>query len=142
MRNTKILFSILLFTLLLVASCTREQTTATNTQDQTPPLPPGTTTGGDVTTGETKEFTMTAKRFEFSPSVITVNQGDKVRLKITSIDVPHGFFLPDFGINEQLNPGKEVVVEFVAKTKGTYSFRCSVPCGSGHQSMSGTLIVE
>ena len=32
-------------------------------------------------------------------------------------------------------------VEFVADKAGTFSFRCSVPCGSGHQLMQGTLVV-
>ncbi len=89
-----------------------------------------------------KEFTMTAKRFDFSPSTITVNKGDKVKITITSTDVAHGFSLPDFNINERLEPNQPVTVEFVADKVGTFTFRCNVPCGSGHSSMKGTLIVK
>ena len=142
-KNIKILFGLLVFSLLLVSACSsKNSTTATGGDFGGPPLPPGGNTGGDVITGKTVEISMVAKRFEFIPSTITVNQGDKVKIIITSQDTTHGFFLPDFGINEQITSGKETLIEFVAKTKGTYTFRCSVPCGEGHLAMSGTLIVE
>jgi cytochrome c oxidase subunit II len=89
-----------------------------------------------------KEFTMTAKQFQFDPSVITVNQGDRVRIKITSLDVTHGFALPDFNINQTLEPGKEVMVDFIADKKGEYPFHCSVICGEGHKEMTGKLVVN
>lgn len=89
-----------------------------------------------------QEFTLTAKQFEFSPSTITVNEGDTVRLTITSQDVTHGFSIPDFGINETLKAGETVEVEFVADKAGTYSFACSIVCGSGHSGMKGTLVVQ
>ncbi|MFA6533276.1 MAG: hypothetical protein WCT22_04760, partial [Patescibacteria group bacterium] len=38
-----------------------------------------------------KEFTMTAKQWAFDPAIITVKQGDKVKINIKSIDVTHGF---------------------------------------------------
>ena len=85
---------------------------------------------------------MTAKRWEFTPSSITVNKGDTVKLTITSEDVTHGFNLPEFGVNAQLQPGKTIAVEFVADKTGTFSFFCSVFCGTGHSGMRGTLIVK
>jgi len=89
-----------------------------------------------------KEFTMTAQNWQFSPATITVNKGDKVRLKITSVDVTHGFALKDFNVNVTLEPGQTQIVEFVADKVGSFSFRCSVPCGEGHREMQGTLIVK
>ena len=71
-----------------------------------------------------KEFSMIAKKWQFDPSTINVKQGDKVRLKIKSIDVTHGFSLLDFNVNENLAPEKEVVVEFIADKKGEFSFFC------------------
>lgn len=93
-------------------------------------------------TGEVKEFTMTAKQWEFIPNTITANKGDKVKITIKSVDVSHGFNLPDFGINERLDPGKEVHIEFVADKKGTFDFQCDIPCGRGHSGMRGKLIIE
>jgi cytochrome c oxidase subunit 2 len=92
--------------------------------------------------GDIKEFTMTAKQWEFTPSTITVNEGDRVRLSIESMDVTHGFTLAAFDIHETLEPSKNTVVEFTADRAGTYSFFCSVFCGAGHSQMRGTLIVQ
>lgn len=88
------------------------------------------------------EIDMTAKQWEFEPGIIGVKQGDKVKLHIKSIDVTHGFALPDFGVSQRLEPGKEVTVEFTADKKGTYTFFCNVACGAGHRDMKGTLVVE
>jgi len=88
-----------------------------------------------------QEFVMTAKNWSFDPGTITVKQGERVRFKIKSVDVEHGFALPDFGIDKKLEPGKEVVVEFVADKKGEFSFYCSVFCGQGHREMTGKLVV-
>ncbi len=93
-------------------------------------------------TGNLVEVEMVARQFSFEPNTIRVKRGDKVRLKIKSVDVVHGLALPDFGVNEVLEPGKEVTVEFVATEKGTFPFICSIYCGAGHSSMRGQLIVE
>ncbi|MDO8554409.1 MAG: cupredoxin domain-containing protein [Candidatus Micrarchaeota archaeon] len=84
---------------------------------------------------------VTAKQWEFSPNVITVKKGDNIRLMITSLDVKHGFMLPDFNINKQIEPGETTIVEFVANKTGEFDFRCSVMCGAGHMEQTGKLIV-
>ena len=101
-----------------------------------------TTTTTSTTTIPVKEFTMTAKKWAFDPSVITVKQGDKVRLKIVSSDVTHGFALTEFNVKVDLVPGKEETVEFIADKKGEFTFFCSVVCGEGHLDMKGNLVVE
>ena len=93
-------------------------------------------------TGEVKEFSMTAKQFEFTPNSIEVNQGDKVKIKIKSVDVEHGIAIPEFGVSKTFTPGEEVTVEFIADKKGEYTFFCNVFCGQGHRQMRGTLIVR
>ena len=137
MRKTN--FLILLFGLLFIIGCT-QQGAQTKPSDQNAPSTTGETT--QASQGELKEFTMTAKQFEFNPSVITVNKGDRVKVTITSADVTHGFVLPDFGINEKLEPNKPITIEFTADKTGTFPFRCNVPCGSGHTGMKGTIVVE
>lgn len=89
-----------------------------------------------------KKFSITAKKWEFSPSVISVNKGDTVELTIKSTDVTHGFFLSAFNISKNLTPGETVTASFVADKVGSFSFICSVFCGSGHGDMTGTLIVK
>lgn len=98
--------------------------------------------GGSPATIATKQFDITAKQFEFQPSTIEVNQGDVVILKIKSIDVDHGIAIPDFGVSRTLQPGKEETIQFTADKKGTFTFFCNVLCGSGHESMTGTLVVK
>ena len=94
------------------------------------------------TTASVKEFKITAKQFQFEPATIEVNKGDKVRLTVTRTDVPHGISIPEYGINERLDPGKEVSIEFTADKQGTFTAFCSVFCGSGHSTMKGKLIVK
>jgi heme/copper-type cytochrome/quinol oxidase subunit 2 len=91
---------------------------------------------------EVKEFEIIARQFNFEPETIEVNEGDTVRLKMRTIDVAHGFVLDAFDIDERLNPGDEVVVEFIADKTGDFDFYCNVPCGSGHSKMRGSLIVR
>lgn len=103
---------------------------------------PTTTTTTTTITNPVKEFTMIAKQWTFDPAIITVKQGDRVRLKITSTDVVHGFALADFNVKVDLAPNIEETVEFVADKKGEFPFYCSVICGAGHREMTGRLVVE
>ena len=89
-----------------------------------------------------KSFTIVAKQFDFSPSTITVNEGDTVRLSINSTDVDHGIAIPEFGVSKVIPGGETVSVEFTASKKGSFGFFCSVFCGSGHGGMKGTVIVQ
>lgn len=86
-------------------------------------------------------FSLTAKNWEFSPAVLRVKKGNTVVITITNAEGTHGFALPDFGIDQKLEPGQSVTVKFVANKSGQFTFFCNVPCGSGHQKMKGTLIV-
>lgn len=85
---------------------------------------------------------MTAKRYEFNPSVINVKQGEHVRLIVTALDRTHGIKIPGYGINRRLNKGAPVTIEFTANKAGTFPFHCSVWCGFGHRRMKGKLIVK
>ena len=89
-----------------------------------------------------KEFKVTAKQFAFEPSTIEVNKGERVKLIVTSLDVPHGIVIPEYGINQKLDPNKPVAIEFTADKEGTFTILCSVFCGSGHSGMKGKLIVK
>ena len=89
-----------------------------------------------------KEFDMIARTWEFEPSTITVNKGDTVLLHIQSVDKMHGFGLSAFGVNEYLAPGEVLDIEFLADRIGTFTYLCTIYCGSGHGDMKGQLIVE
>lgn len=89
-----------------------------------------------------KEFSIVAKDFKFTPNTITVNKGDTVKLNIKSEDTVHGISIPEFNVNKDIPAMGEVSVEFVADKSGTFPFKCSVYCGSGHKEMKGTLVVN
>lgn len=89
-----------------------------------------------------REIAMTAKQWEFIPSNIIVNKGDKVRLIITNTDVAHGFSLSQFNVSQRLEAGKTTTIEFTADTSGTFTYFCSVFCGLGHSDMKGTITVK
>ncbi len=86
---------------------------------------------------------MTASRFVFDPARIEVDEGDKLIVKLRSVDSVHGFAIKEFKVKVPVPKGGEVVTaEFVADKPGTYSFVCSEYCGSGHSRMKGVLVVR
>ena len=95
-----------------------------------------------VSTVAVREFNVTAMRFAFEPSTVTVNKGDQVILHMTSTDVTHGISLPDYNILQTLPPGETKTVTFTADKAGQFTFFCSVLCGSGNSDMRGKLVVN
>src|SRR5439155_507934 len=85
---------------------------------------------------------LTAKKFEFSPAVIELRVGVPVVLEVSSLDRKHGFALPDFKIDEQIEAGGVTRIRFVPDRAGSFAFHCSVFCGSGHEDMGGTIVVK
>jgi cytochrome c oxidase subunit 2 len=86
-----------------------------------------------------KEIKITADQWNYNPNLITVNKGDTVKLILSSSDVAHGFSLPEYNINVYISETEAASVEFVADKEGTFTYSCSVHCGSGHGNMRGTL---
>jgi cytochrome c oxidase subunit 2 len=84
---------------------------------------------------------LTAKKFDFTPSAITVKKGVPVALELTSADRVHGFSLPDFKLSAKIEPGKVTRLEFTPDKTGEFSFFCNIFCGSGHEDMAGKLAV-
>ena len=82
-----------------------------------------------------------AKKFEFVPGEIRVGRGEAVALRFTAPEVPMGFNLADFNLRADIVPGRVTTVQFTADKAGTFTFLCDVFCGSGHEDMSGTLVV-
>ncbi|HZP87254.1 MAG TPA: cupredoxin domain-containing protein [Burkholderiales bacterium] len=84
---------------------------------------------------------ITAKRFQYSQKEIVLKKGVPVTLELTSIDVVHGFNLPDFKLRADLTPGKVTRIHFVPDKVGTFLFHCDNFCGTGHEEMDGVLKV-
>ena len=85
---------------------------------------------------------ITAKKFEFTPNTITVKKGAPVALELTSADRMHGFDCPGLGIRSDIEPNKVNKLEFVPDKVGSFPFHCDNFCGSGHDRMTGTIVVN
>ena len=94
-----------------------------------------------VPDGAEQVVRMTAKKFEYTPSQITLKKGVPVVLEITALDRDHGFKVPELGVRADLKSGQVTRVRIVPDRTGTFEFRCDVFCGSGHEDMSGEIIV-
>jgi cytochrome c oxidase subunit II len=74
---------------------------------------------------------------------IVVNQGERVRLRIRSEDVVHGFAIGRMGVEAgPIEPGKVTTVEFVADRAGEFTFYCTMWCDPNHARMRGILEVR
>jgi len=91
---------------------------------------------------QTREITLEASRFAYSPERIKVNKGDHVVLTFAPQDVTHGIYVDGYGLKAEAAPGKTAVLDFVADKPGTFRIRCSINCGELHPFMIGLLAVQ
>jgi cytochrome c oxidase subunit 2 len=67
--------------------------------------------------------------------------GRPVRLTITSKDVIHSVFVPEFRVHMDAVPGMYTTAWFQATRTGTFHLYCSQYCGTNHSVMIGEVIV-
>jgi len=67
--------------------------------------------------------------------------GRPIKLTLTSEDVIHSFFLPEFRIKTDVLPGRYSTLWFQADRIGTYHLFCTQYCGAEHSRMIGRVIV-
>jgi plastocyanin len=94
----------------------------------------------------TRSFTVVAVEVNdtkfWLPSVIAVEQGDKVKLTLKN-QVPgasnqHGFTIPAYNITEVVTRGEPKTITFVADKPGVFPFSCQLHAAH----VGGSLIVE
>jgi plastocyanin len=91
---------------------------------------------------DVKELRVKLKRYDFTPSVIRVKQGDRVRLYVEGVDIEHGLYIDGYDLSIEVGHVETKVLEFTADKAGTFRMRCSVVCGPLHPFMVGKLVVE
>ena len=106
-----------------------------------------TTAGSSRSAAQTQSarvIAITAERFEFWPSEITVTEGERIELHVRSDDTLHGFRLVGTGVNLVIpKRGKGYATATLnGLAAGRYTFECSRMCGAGHNFMRGELIVR
>ena len=70
---------------------------------------------------------------------LVVPAGKIVSANVTSIDVVHSWFVPDFGIKLDANPGRINHTWFQVERTGTYQGQCAELCGVLHAEMFITV---
>jgi heme/copper-type cytochrome/quinol oxidase subunit 2 len=93
---------------------------------------------------QAKVVRVSAERFAFTPSEITVERGTVIEFHLTSDDTDHGFRIVGTDVNADIPKRRrgETVVKYVADTAGRFVIECSRPCGAGHTAMRAVLIVK
>jgi cytochrome c oxidase subunit 2 len=86
----------------------------------------------------------TPERGNFSPQVVRVPAGKKVKLRVRNNDtVTHGFAIPALRVDlGEIKAGHSQVVEFTPEAPGRYDYYCTVWCSEFHLQMRGLLEVE
>ncbi|MFC1516564.1 4Fe-4S binding protein [Thermodesulfobacteriota bacterium] len=110
----------------------------------------------------TRYISINAKKYSYTPSRIVVNKGDTIILRLSSLDISHGFDLDGYPIEMILRKGvmfqKNVLhddaskhmtnwnrvskIKFVANRSGKFIFRCTQTCGNLHPFMTGEMVVR
>lgn len=73
---------------------------------------------GDLTTGE-----------------LVLPAGREIRFTITSVDVIHSFWVPNFGQKQDAVPGIETTILVTPTRTGAFTVVCAELCGFGHATM-------
>jgi cytochrome c oxidase subunit 2 len=89
----------------------------------------------------TQHIEVTASRFSFEPSEITVRKGDPVTITVRSTDVTHGLVIEALGIRTEVKKGQAEDLTLVPENPGTFEGKCAHFCGKGHGSMVFTVHV-
>jgi cytochrome c oxidase subunit 2 len=87
-----------------------------------------------------------AWRFEYPTYGVTsdelhVPEGQQVLLQMTSNDVLHSFWVPEFRVKQDLVPGRITELRFTPTVIGNYAVRCAEICGTAHAYMESPVIV-
>jgi len=69
------------------------------------------------------------------PAVLEIPEGRSVRFVLTSPDVIHSFWVPEFLFKRDVIPGRINQFEVTPDRTGTFIGRCAELCGQGHDQM-------
>ena len=85
-------------------------------------------------------------KFEYENGVVSdelhLPVGKQVHLKMTSTDVIHSFWVPEFRVKQDLVPGRITELRITPTEVGNYSVRCAELCGISHSYMVKPVIVS
>jgi cytochrome c oxidase subunit II len=68
--------------------------------------------------------------------------GKQILLQMTSTDVIHSFWVPEFRVKQDLVPGRVTELRITPTVIGSYVVRCAEICGTSHAYMEKPVIVS
>jgi len=90
-----------------------------------------------------REFTVVGDHYAFSPSTLTVNKGDVVKVTFTAKDIAHSFTIDGpYRISKRAAAGQSVIFEFRADTSGNHPIYCNLTADPKCKDMKGMLQVR
>ena len=98
---------------------------------------------------DTYDIYVTAKqwmwKFSYADGNHTISRlyvpaGRPVKLIMTSRDVIHSFFVPDFRLKQDVVPGRYTTLWFEVPKPGTHQVLCAEYCGTNHSTMRAEVI--
>jgi cytochrome c oxidase subunit II len=75
-----------------------------------------------------------------SIGALVVPAGRPVKLIMTSRDVIHSFYVPDFRTKQDVLPGRYTTLWFEPDAPGKYQILCAEFCGTNHSRMRGEVV--
>ena len=91
-------------------------------------------------------------KFEYPPDPTTgltvasdelhVPVGKQILLQMSSKDVIHSFWVPEFRVKQDLVPGRITELRITPVLKGNYQVRCAELCGTSHAYMRSPVVVS
>jgi cytochrome c oxidase subunit 2 len=89
-----------------------------------------------------RQIEISAKKFEFTPNVVTLKKEKPVTIHFTSTDRAHGLFIKALKIDLDADAGKPADVTVTPHEAGSFGAICDHYCGAGHGNMKMTFVVE
>ncbi len=96
----------------------------------------------DVTAGQWY-WSFTYPDYEITTDTLYLPVDRQVKLTLTSVDVIHSFWVPEFRVKQDVLPGKNLVKElrFTPIEVGDFTVRCAELCGGAHAYMTSPVKV-
>lgn len=80
--------------------------------------------------------TIKAKNFAFSPTVVTLKEGQPTAITFVASEGVHGLTAPDIGLNQTVTiTSSPTTVTVTPRKVGTFTSHCAIFCGIGHAKM-------
>jgi cytochrome c oxidase subunit 2 len=92
-------------------------------------------------TRATKVIEISAKKFEFTPSEITLKKGEPVILRLHSSDRVHGFMSKPLKIDTDIPNDTAQDIALTPDSAGDFTVICDHYCGTGHGGMKMKITV-